>query len=887
MNLLEWTATLFGWQQDALRRLSLNLDLSDEDRAAIMARVKHANGINAGDDVACVPLGADDVPPEGNDADWPILLGIGPVSHVDKLASDQELRCATDGLTLNFGDNGSGKSGYARIAKKLCYARKIDELCGDVFAIPPEPPPEVRFRYKYAADQEPTIVQWQQGAPLPQDLSRLMVLDAANAQVYVDGQNEITYLPREIEIVSRFGALLTAMGNLLQGELDQTETRCRIALGAGFCNETTAGQIVSLLTMGTWLHGLPSEQAVRDAAVWTDALSEELVGLEQTIADNPRIRAAMLERILAVFRGLSESLSTADASLNDNATQAIQALISEKIGTERAAEVAAARGFAGEPLGEHTGRGTWERMFAYARSFAAEAGIRNPGEPFQAGDTCPTCQQILGNEAAERLQRFDDFVNGAANAAAVAAAVAVSESGNSLHALRIATDREVELSLGEFSALGGVAPELTQSISSYVSQAAERKNALLAQFIDGQIAELPSLMASPVPSINAIAVTLASEVEQLNRRDGPDVNDLARLNELMDQRRLSEQLDAVLARLADLRLRIGLVACKAGCDTRQVSLFASARRRELVTPELRESIVAELQRLDLAHIPLRFDEAAARGRNYFEMVLASRQQMTKNRILSESEQRALGIACFLAEVARSPGRPGIIVDDPVTSLDLSRMRKVAERLVEEAATGRQVVIFTHNVVFYQEILSAAAARNPQVSVLPNFISKSGGRFGCISENDEPWVAKKITKRIEALRARLPELEVDDGRSTDDYRLKVKGFYTDLRETWERLVEETLLSGVVERFNAGVKTQNLKMVLVDDEDHRIVFTAMRRVSELSGHDMAAGRQLPMPNGADIRRDLDTLDQYRNAVQRRKRDLQARREALEGPPQAAVG
>jgi hypothetical protein len=53
MNLLEWTATLFGWQQDALRRLSLNLDLSDEDRAAIMARVKHANGINAGDDVAC------------------------------------------------------------------------------------------------------------------------------------------------------------------------------------------------------------------------------------------------------------------------------------------------------------------------------------------------------------------------------------------------------------------------------------------------------------------------------------------------------------------------------------------------------------------------------------------------------------------------------------------------------------------------------------------------------------------------------------------------------------------------------------------------------------------------------------------------------------------
>jgi len=42
MNLLEWSATLFDWQQDALRRLSLNLDLSEEDRAAIMERLKHA-----------------------------------------------------------------------------------------------------------------------------------------------------------------------------------------------------------------------------------------------------------------------------------------------------------------------------------------------------------------------------------------------------------------------------------------------------------------------------------------------------------------------------------------------------------------------------------------------------------------------------------------------------------------------------------------------------------------------------------------------------------------------------------------------------------------------------------------------------------------------------
>jgi hypothetical protein len=48
------------------------------------------------------------------------------------------------------------------------------------------------------------------------------------------------------------------------------------------------------------------------------------------------------------------------------------------------------------------------------------------------------------------------------------------------------------------------------------------------------------------------------------------------------------------------------------------------------------------------------------------------------------------------------------------------------------------------------------------------------------------------------------------------RLAVLGgwaFYTDLRETWERLVEEVLLGKVVEQFNRDVKTQSLKGVVV--------------------------------------------------------------------------
>lgn len=253
-------------------------------------------------------------------------------------------------------------------------------------------------------------------------------------------------------------------------------------------------------------------------------------------------------------------------------------------------------------------------------------------------------------------------------------------------------------------------------------------------------------------------------------------------------------------------------------------------------------------------------------------------------MLSEGEQRALGIACFLAEMSRVPGRHGIIVDDPVSSLDQKRLQKVARRLVEEAGAGRQIVIFTHHLVCYQEVLSAAAAANLQVPVLVNVMAKSGDSFGIVTENDQPWIAKKVTRRIEALRERLNAISANVNRDIDDYRRLAKDYYTDLREAWERLVEEVLLGSVVERFSSAVRTQSLKEVIVEDTDYQTIYAAMKRVSEFSRHDMAAGRHLPTPDSNDMRHDLDTIHEFRLLVQRRKNELRERREALERPPTA---
>jgi len=884
LSLLQWSEDRPDWQRDALRRIATCERLTEEDRGAVRARVRHAHGIAVVGDITCTPLAAAHLPHADAGGAPAILCGIGPVRHLDRLAEDQELRFAVDGITVVFGDNGTGKSGYARAAKKLCLARVIDELRGDIFAAQASPPAQVRIRYRSPGGQDVEAQDWTDGQERPAVLARTMVLDSASVRVYVDGRNEITYLPREIEIAAQLGELCTALGDEINREAEAIEQRCRVALGAGYRPITRAGRLVSELSTQTTIANLPSEEALRAAATWDDGKESELGEITAALTQDPAAQAAARRRAIDILRALADDVDAIVPMLDAGAVDRLMVLKVEAQTAAAAAALSAQETFAGEPLAQ-TGQAAWQRMYVFARQFAAEAGIRAEEEDFQLGDPCPTCQRDLDAAAAQRLNRFDQFVRGAAAAAAVAAGRVFEAAVEELRATAIPAAAQLQRNLAEFRGFGAAEAERAQAVVNWFAAAMARRDAVLANIGANTLGALVPLPVLSSAGLREAATTIEREATALETQPARDPQQVARQAELQDAKRLSQELDAVLVRRAELELRLRLLSCRGALDTRAISQFATRRRRELVTPELQNGITAEIRRLDLDHVPLRFEEASNHGRNFFDLALDTRQRALKSRVLSEGEQRALGIACFFAEMNRMPGKHGIIVDDPVSSLDLQRLRKIAERLVEEAAGGRQVIVFTHHLVFYQEILAAAAARTPQVRALVTLIGKRDGRFGLISEDDEPWIAKKVGRRIAAMRERL-RTHPHFNRESDEYRRWAKDFYTDLRETWERLVEEVLLNGVVERFCSGVETQSLKEVVVEDTDYQRIYAAMKRVSEFSGHDMAAGRQLPMPDLPEMGRDLDEIDAYRNEVQRRRDALRARRRALEEPPLANV-
>jgi energy-coupling factor transporter ATP-binding protein EcfA2 len=197
-------------------------------------------------------------------------------------------------------------------------------------------------------------------------------------------------------------------------------------------------------------------------------------------------------------------------------------------------------------------------------------------------------------------------------------------------------------------------------------------------------------------------------------------------------------------------------ACLAACAVAGVTTHITRLRRKILTPSLQTSLQNEIDAFDLQHLPLKLSDRGEVGKSKVSIGLEAPQRVSKNsEILSEGEKRALALAGFLAELKEVGARHGIIVDDPVSSLDHSRIEAVAQRLVREASAGRQVIIFTHNLFFHYAVLEAA--REMKVAVREEWIAKhNDGRFGIIDDSNRPWISMGVSKRLAVMNELLQQ-----------------------------------------------------------------------------------------------------------------------------------
>ncbi len=587
-TILDWSKDRPLWQRDALRRIIANGRLTDADIGELVDLCKQGKGAPAGAPKA-VPLGIAHLPANPGQAAAVSLLSITDVTGVNNLAAGQTLGFEPNGITIIYGDNGAGKSGYARILKRACRARHAGKIEPNVYA--DQPPKHIGGNIAYGVGGMPQPVeQWQNAANPHATLSAVSVFDSDCASVHIREKNEVAFRPFGLDVPDELAAACQSVKDALAAEQKQLEKVRNPIFAAPTWKATTAvGKALAALNANT------DAKKIEALAVLSADESARLERLREDLSKNPT-KAAAEQTVKAdnVMRLITVVNSVA-ARTTDEELLAAAALAKDARSKRDAARLAAENAFTGEPLAG-VGSETWRALWDSARRYSTE--IAYPGESFppSAEDAhCMLCQQPLEAEARARMARFEDFIQKDTEQLACEAEKAAQTARQTIVTGAIGT-RAVKASLDE---LGLQNQELQQQTRRFIASARLRRHVLLKALGGNGEVQLPPVPLSPLPDLGQLQTTIRSYAAEL--RKSADADERKKLEadfaELSDRALLAGMLQVVTDEIQRLKTIRFLTECAGETATNTITKMGNDIADTVITPRLRDRFQEEIVRL--------------------------------------------------------------------------------------------------------------------------------------------------------------------------------------------------------------------------------------------------------------------------------------------------
>ncbi|MES2260656.1 MAG: AAA family ATPase [Pseudomonadota bacterium] len=865
-DIQKWSEGQPAWQQDAIARIYGQAELSAHDYDDMLALLKAEHGIPDPAGRKPQKLAADQIAGAAPPGQKIQLLAIKNLRNVNALAPDQRLSIAQAGLSVIYGENGAGKSGYSRALKKACRARDQSEPIHPDARLAPGQAGAAQARFELLVDDQPIEVEWIANQAAPEPLSAIAIFDSHCARAYVDNKGDFAYIPYGLDILAKLAAVSAKLKAMASAEL--ASVKPNIELFSGLSRTQTK---VGVLLRGISPKTKPGD--VEALATLTDAGRERHDVLAKALAErDPKQKAIDLRAKAARYADLASRVTSALSHVSDAKFGNLRELVAASIVAKQAAELASKAFKETAGLLAGTGGEPWKALYEAARLFAAES---HPGKEFPhlgPESECPLCQNVLGERGIERLAAFDKFVQQEAEKAEKAARAAAVTAFNELRGAAL----DLLLDAGLTADLEASDTALLANCQALQKSLIARKDgAVKACAPGGDWSAVIGLTDDPQARLIELSGKLKDEAKALDERNSEKARAamVTEHAELDASIRLSELKEAALDAIQRLVLASKLEACVSQANsTTGISRKSTELSNSVATHEVVAALNRELVVLNVHELKAAMKAESQRGKTQYKLVLETPGNIAAKDVLSEGEQRAIAIAAFLAEVNLGGGLGGVVFDDPVSSLDHRRRWHVAKRLAEEASK-RQVIVFTHDIYFL--CILQQCAEEIGLDLAPQCIRKAPTGFGVHSDR-VPFDAMPTTKRVGALRDMHSRVAAANKAGDDEkHTMLTRDAYFHLRLAWERAVEEVLFHGVVTRFGEGVSTQRLNSVIVEDDDFKKIEVGMTRCSKFA-HDPALGAHLPTPSPDELMADIQTLETWRGIVEKRKDGIRKRRE-----------
>lgn len=800
------------------------------------------------------------------------ILEIKDIENVNALTESCSVKFGTN-LTIIYGGNGSGKSGIGRLLCNACFSRGDREIL-----------PNIRTANGTDRDVKATFVTDDGAGNKTEirysldhnndELKRFSVFDSASVLIHLDQTNHVNFTPAQIVIFDKVALTISKLEERVTNE--KSKKRKNDPFQTMFL-----GEIIS--TTSTFCGGITGATKEADFLRHANFNSEvdevTMATLQRQINEKMKLDIPKKKTQLVTDRSnliaFKDSLQKVVDRFTKTKRDEINQLIKDILEKRKLVQDLSVKSFENVVLNT-TGSVEWKALISAAQTLYKTEKVSNEGKELEG---CMLCHQDLSDEAKTLFQKYWLFLESKAE---IELSALIARQTLFLRDLRL-----IKVQYPKFLDTDAGVKVLGEDDPTYLLQLKEQF-VLTESVLDDWMVKVEKFEAinesAPVVDLTKISMLIATKITEEDKLVDPTA-EIKILTAKWNELKHKKDMTAVKGEGLEYLTFLSWLSKINNVTFPSIKMATTKKRTESfligVAKKYKEVFNTELAQLG-CDFNLVMNTSGDQGTTVKEYRLDFAEDYNPSQILSEGEQKVCSLADFLTEVQLDRNNCGIIFDDPVTSLDHDRKDKIARRLAIEA-TRRQVVIFTHDIVFIGQLIRHA--EKERVTVDAHWMRQVNGVPGHVEDNATPKTATLLS-----LKNNIQESMKDFASLGIKEQERALGIsYDYLRSACEAVVEELLFAGTVRRYDDHVRMQNLEEATFDQPIALKVVDLHGRISEkIPAHnrsDLQRENPLSLDDFTTLRKEFGVLEEEIRVYKKTARDDRKKREA--GEVQAHAG
>ncbi|UOE39628.1 AAA family ATPase [Chryseobacterium oryzae] len=720
------------------------------------------------------------------------------VEGVNALTENQTIEFSPN-LTIIYGTNGSGKSGYVRLLKNVFYSKAPENILPNVHIDNGHKNVNAKFTFK--SNNAETSLEFANKDNA--EFEQFAVFDGNSVLKHLENKNEFEFRPAGLSFFADYTNSVIRVEQKLNAEITIKQSPNDFSVWFDGNSE-----------IKTLVESLNAETKIDDLKKYTPFSDEDKTQKEtiQKQYDELLLASKGKEKEIKTLEGIKSLLAQnkqAIEKLNQFFTTEtigkVKTAITDCVTKETTAKSEEIENFKTDKI-ENIGTTEWKSFIVSAETFAKTQKAENIVYP-ENGDNCLLCQQPLSDEAQKLISNYWTFIK----------SVAEQNSKQAQEKLNKAKENYENLNFDLFPQDNTLTVWLTEKYPNEL-EALKLKLAEQKTLAENIVSDIQSKTANERAEIKISVeqhTTIETAIEasiKLLKEDEQSKE----LEKLLTAKTLLEHKEKFNTHFSKFETFVNnqiwiKKANKADYAKQTITKTEKALSNKYFNQKYIDAFNEECQKLN-GNFGIDINHTGSAGKSYRQLKLKGKNP---NAVLSEGEQKVIAIADFLAEMHLSEINRGIIFDDPVTSLDHSRKETIAQRLVEESDI-KQVIIFSHDIVFikYLENHGKNKYKTDKTKVAVHSIVSSGREIIGIIElqntplKDSTYTNSHIPKQYHIRAKKEPDRSFAQNL--------IRSGYGALRSCYEGIVVTKLLASTVQRYDTLVRVPNIRNVKFNND-----------------------------------------------------------------------